>query len=146
MIRLRHNLQWLVRRQRGHGRSGNRLALATAITIIVSYLTVVLACACIEGKYLGFSSSQPGAYANVTQEIPAHNADKDLCGFMRAQMLTLPASSAVSVLSAKALFLDLLSDDKVQCQTVILDACRPPGSRFVPATELSFHSYSVLRI
>lgn len=104
MIRLRHNLQWLVRGQRGHGRSENRLALATAITIIVSYLTVVLACACIEGKYLGFSGSQHGAYEYVTQVIPAHDADEELCGFTRAQILTLQTSSAVSVLTVKALF------------------------------------------
>lgn len=142
MIPERKNLPWWVRCGLGVGKSANRFVAVTVSTIIVSYLAVVLACACLEGKHGGYS----GALAGVSRERPVRDTGEELCNFMKVQMLTLQAPSVSSTPSAKALFLAPAIDETVSNPSSNLDACRPPGFRFVHAKKLDFHSYSVLRI
>jgi hypothetical protein len=145
-VRSQPSAGWMVFRKCAHTRPRTRYAVGTAIITTLSYLTVMLACACTDGKYLRSSGVQNPARATVTAEDPGPDTDEELCRFVHEQMLTLQASSTRSILVTKTSSKDVLIDEEVPRQTPILIAFRPPGDRFAPAKILGFRLYSVLRI
>jgi hypothetical protein len=126
-------------------RPGKRLALGTAIVATLSYLTLVLACACTDGKYLHPTGWQNLALETIASEAPVHDAEAELCAFMREHKLSLQAGSPQSMLVAKISYLAHAIDRDVLQQTPIVIAFRPPGNHF-STNSCAFESDSVLRI
>ena len=146
MISSGHSPGWLVPRKCAHVRPWKRFMVGTATIVTLSYLTVALVCACMDGMYLRLPAVQNLALATVASETPVPDTDEELCKFMHEQMLTLQASSAGSILVARISHMDVRIGEEMPDQTPILDAFRPPGNGFAPGRLLSFQLYSVLRI
>lgn len=121
-----------------------RFMAGTAVMITLSYLTVVLACACTDGKYSRSSSAHNVISASVNSK--STNGDEELCKSMHERMLTLQALSTGSMLVAKISYIDVLIDEEVPRQTAIVNGFRPPGNRFAPAKVVNFQLSSVLRV
>src|SRR6266508_366504 len=120
------------KRQDGYKRArtpGRRFLLGTTLMITLSYLTVVLACACIDGKYLRSSGAHNVVSVRVTSE--STNRDEELCKSMHEPMLALQASSTGSMLVAKISYIDVLIE--LPRQSAIVNSFRPPGNGFSPA-------------
>lgn len=139
MACLRYSAEWLARHRR-------RYVIGTAIIVTLSYLTVLLPCAYRDGKYLDLSVLQNVAYASVTSETPGRDSDEEHCQYMHQQMIALEAFSSASILVAKMSYTGLVINEEIPRQASILNGFRPPPACFVPARELRFQLYSVLRI
>lgn len=142
----RHNAEWLGFRKCAHARHRTRYAIGTAIIATLSYLTVLISCACPDGEHFGSSVVQNLAHASVTSETPGHDTDEELCKFVHEQVVTVQAFSIGPILGAKTPHTDIEIGEKVPRLTAMLNGFRPPGNSFAPAKELSFQLCSVLRI
>ena len=126
-------------------RARKQFLLITAILVLFSYLTVVLACGDTGDKDLRFSDAENVSFAVVTTEAPASDTDKDLCKFTHEQMIAQSSSNG-SIRLSEILYLTVLIGEEMPGPTPIRDAFRPPGHEFASARVLSFQLYSILRI
>jgi len=142
----RHSAEGLGFRKYAHARNRTRPALATAMLVALSYMTVLLSCAHPDGTYLSSSVVQSFAHAIVTSTAPDDDTHEELCKVVHKQVVALQAIPSGPILGAKTLPLDIAIGEEVPHLIARLNAFRPPGNRFAPAQVVNFQLSSVLRI
>lgn len=145
MITSRHS-PGLVPRKWALVRPWKRFMAGTATIVTLLFLTVVLACARMEGMHVGPAGVEEIALSTIASKTPVPDTDEELCKLLHDQMLALQVSSTGSIVLGEISHLETLIGEDISPQTPIFDACRPPGNRSATAQLISFQLYSVLRI
>ena len=123
-----------------------RVGFTTSIVAVLSYLSLVLACACMDAKLAGPLGVKNVLSLSARQPIPSHDADDALCSFIQEHKLSLPAASPGSQQYIQISFQSQALAGEARNFTSIQFAFRPPGDRLVPPHISEFQLSTVLRI
>jgi len=123
-----------------------RSGFSSAIVVALSYLILVLACACLDAKVAGPLGVKNVLSLSGRQPKPCHDADDILCSFIQAHKLSSPAPSPGSQQCIQISFHSQALAGEARNLTSIQFAFRPPGSRLLPRHFIEFQLSTVLRV